>query len=124
MVIDTLAGIIAALKCIHVHDTCGVNNLHRMPGIIAEITSIIVASIGDRSGYLSHLTDSCLSGGNPRSNSTQSAYQAAALGMTLDMAIVGALVAGIVLPLLIFAYKSQDFDDDSCGPIAQTSTKF
>ncbi|CAF0795514.1 unnamed protein product [Adineta ricciae] len=119
--INILAGIIsvlgfhfllAVLKRMHIHDTCGVNNLHGMVGIIAENTSIIVASIGDRSGYLNYLTDSCLSDGKLRSNSTQSVYQATALRMTLGMAVVGRLV------------KSQDFDDDSCGPITQTSTNF
>ncbi len=33
------------------HDTCGVNNLHGMPGILAGIASIIVASLANKKEY-------------------------------------------------------------------------
>ncbi|UJR20610.1 hypothetical protein I4U23_023735 [Adineta vaga] len=140
MVIGSLAGMISVLgfhvllpilKRIRIHDTCGVNNLHGIPGIMAGITGIIVASIGDRSGYSHHLTDSCLSGGKDRSSSTQSAYQAAALGMTIGMSIFGGLVTGLLLRLPVFAQKSDDFDDepnwhlpddDYFGPIDRIKT--
>lgn len=121
MVIGTLAGFISVLgyefllpllKRIRIHDTCGVNNLHGMPGLMSGITGIIVASIGDRSGYLTHLTDSCLSGGKSRTSSTQSAYQAAGLGLTIGMAIVGGLIAGIILRLPFFAQKTNDYEDE------------
>ncbi|CAF2751463.1 unnamed protein product [Rotaria sp. Silwood2] len=121
MVIGTLAGMISVLgyhfllpklQRIRIHDTCGVNNLHGMPGLIAGITGIIVASIGDRSGFLNHLTNVCLSGGKSRENHTQSAYQAAALGLTVGMAIVGGLITGIILRIPIFAQKDKYFDDE------------
>ncbi|CAF0719913.1 unnamed protein product [Adineta steineri] len=121
MVIRTLAGMISVLgfeyllpilKCIRIHDTCGVNNLHGMPGKISGIAGIIVASIDNRSGYLDHLTDQCLSGGISRSNSIQSAYQAAALGLTLGMVIVGGLITGVISRIPIFAQKDNDFVDE------------
>ncbi len=120
MIIGTLAGMISVLgfefilprlKLLRIHDTCGVNNLHGMPGLMAGITGIIVALIGDRSGYLNNLTDECLGGGKSRTNSTQSAFQAAALGLTICMAIVGGLVSGAILRIPIFSQKDGDFDD-------------
>ncbi|CAF0730520.1 unnamed protein product [Adineta steineri] len=120
MVIGTLADMISVLgfeyllpilKRIRIHDTCGVNNLHGMPGIMSGIAGIIVPSIDNRSGYLNHLTDQCLSGGIPRNNITQSACQAAALGLTLGMSTVGGLITGVILRIPIFAQKDNDFVD-------------
>ena len=121
MVIGTLAGFISVLgydfllpllKRLRIHDTCGVHNLHGMPGLMSGITGIIVASIGDRSGYLGHLTDSCIGGGKTRTNSAQSGFQAAALGLTIGMAVVGGLIAGIILRIPFFAQKTNDYDDE------------
>jgi ammonium transporter Rh len=39
------------LKKIYIHDTCGVNNLHGLPGMISGITSAIVAAIATRDDY-------------------------------------------------------------------------
>ncbi|CAF1348742.1 unnamed protein product [Rotaria sp. Silwood1] len=132
MVIGTLAGMISVLgfhfllprlQRIRFHDTCGVNNLHGMPGIMAGIAGIIVASIGTRSGYLNHLTDTCRSGGKSRDNSTQSAYQAAALGLTLALAIVGGLITGIILRIPIFAQTEKDFDDEENWHVPENEIK-
>ncbi|UJR29046.1 hypothetical protein I4U23_010261 [Adineta vaga] len=121
MIIGSLAGmmsvlgyefILPRLKRLRIHDTCGVNNLHGMPGIMSGITGIIVASIGDRSGYLTHLTSSCLGGGVFRGSGTQSGYQAAGLALSIGMAIVGGLITGIILRIPIFAQKENDFEDE------------
>ncbi|CAF4523274.1 unnamed protein product, partial [Rotaria magnacalcarata] len=112
MMIGTLAGMISVvgfhfllpkLKQYRIHDTCDVNNLHSIPGLTAGVVGIIVASIGNRSGYLNSLTDVCRDGGKSRNNSTQSAYQAAALGLTFGMAVVGGLITGFMLRLPISA---------------------
>ncbi|CAF0772256.1 unnamed protein product [Rotaria sordida] len=132
MVIGTLAGMISVLGYnfvsprlpnIRIHDTCGVNNLHGMPGLMAGITGIIVASIGDRSGFSKHLTDTCRGGGKSRDSSTQSGFQAAALGLTLGMAIVGGLIAGMILRLPIFAQKGKDFDDEENWHLPENESK-
>lgn len=133
MVIGTLAGMISVLgfqyllpilKRIHLHDTCGVNNLHGMPGLISGIAGIIVASIGSRSGFLTHLTDICLGGGKSRNSTTQSGYQAAALGLTLGMAMIGGLTTGIILRLPIFAQKDKDFDDEENWHLPEEIKKY
>lgn len=121
MIIGMLAGIISVLgfqfllpklQNIRVHDTCGVNNLHGMPGLMAGVTGIIIVFFGNRSGYLNHLTDVCLSGGQKRTNNIQAAYQAAALGSTLCMAIIGGLIAGSILQIPIFVQKYENFEDE------------
>ena len=39
------------MKRIYLHDTCGVNNLHGIPGIISGITGVIVASLATVADY-------------------------------------------------------------------------
>lgn len=60
MIIGSVAGAIStigfqyltpALKSLKLHDTCGVNNLHGMPGIISGIIGIIVAAVASRDVY-------------------------------------------------------------------------
>jgi len=121
MIIGTLAGVISVLgfhfllpklQRIRINDTCGVNNLHGMPGLMAGIAGIIIVFVGNRSGYLNHLTDVCLSGGKQRTNNIQSGYQAAALGLTLCNAIVGGLITGAILRLPIFVQNFENFEDE------------
>lgn len=121
MIIGTLAGMISVLgfhfllpklKRLRVHDTCGVHNLHGIPGLMAGIAGIIIIFFGNRSGYLYHLTDVCLSGGKQRTSNVQSAYQAAALGLTLCMAVVGGLITGSILRLPIFVQNFENFEDE------------
>lgn len=54
----------------------------------------------------------CLSGGKQRTYSMQSAYQAAALGLTLCMAIVGGLITGAILRSPIFVQNFENFEDE------------
>ncbi|CAM4816878.1 unnamed protein product [Rotaria magnacalcarata] len=122
MIIGSLAGIISTLgykyllellKKIHIHDTCGVHNLHGMPGVLSGLAGIVVASMSWKSLYTENLGPSCLSGGEHRSAGTQVGYQCAALLLTLGIAIVGGLLTGIFLRLPIFSTPDNDsyFDD-------------
>ena len=122
MIIGTLAGMISVLgfhfllprlQLLRVHDTCGVHNLHGMPGLMAGIAGILIVFFGNRSGYSNNLTDICLTGGKQRTNNIQSAYQAAALGLTLCMAVVGGLITGAILRLPMFVQKYENFEDES-----------
>jgi ammonium transporter Rh len=38
-------------KKLGIHDTCGVHNLHGMPGVIAEIVGAITASVATQEEY-------------------------------------------------------------------------
>lgn len=56
MIVGFVAGVVSAFgyaylskileRALNIHDTCGVHNLHGMPGIIGGITSAIIASRG------------------------------------------------------------------------------
>ncbi|CAF3750656.1 unnamed protein product [Rotaria sordida] len=122
MIIGSLAGIISTLgykyllellKKIRIHDTCGVHNLHGMPGVFSGLAGIVVASMPWRSYYHENLSYKCLSGGEHRSAAVQAGYQCAGLLLTLGMAIVGGVFTGLILRLPIFASPDNNsyFDD-------------
>ncbi|XP_059690905.1 ammonium transporter Rh type A [Gavia stellata] len=108
MCIGSIAGIISVLgfhfltpllaSKLNIQDTCGVHNLHGLPGILGGIAGIIVTAIKevDRNGV--RLTPG---------------MQAAALGSTIGIALVGgALTGGILkLPFLGQASDQNCFDD-------------
>ncbi|CAF1668461.1 unnamed protein product [Rotaria magnacalcarata] len=121
LIIGTLAGFVSTLgfhsvlpklEVIRIHDTCGVHNLHGIPGLMSGIAGIILASIPEQSGFQDHLTVLRLTGGLQCSSNIQAAYQAAVVGLTLIVAIVGGLFTGLLLRLPLFSKESQYFDDE------------
>jgi ammonium transporter Rh len=121
------------LRNLKVHDTCGVHNLHGMPGLLAGVVGALMAGIASESQYgpslyqqfparaptanNSHIYDS--SGltfpisGDGRSAGEQAGYQLLAVGVTLVIAIAGGLITGFILrvPLLNKISREQYFDD-------------
>jgi ammonium transporter Rh len=60
MMIGSVAGVVSTLgfeyvtpllKKIYLHDTCGVNNLHGMPGLISGIGGAIVATFATTQSF-------------------------------------------------------------------------
>ncbi|NWZ47369.1 RHAG protein, partial [Haliaeetus albicilla] len=108
MCIGSLAGIISVLgfhfltpflaSKLNIQDTCGVHNLHGLPGILGGIAGIVVTAIKDEARQGDRFTPG---------------MQAAALGSTLGIALVGgALTGGILkLPFLGQASDQNCFDD-------------
>ncbi|NXU49263.1 RHAG protein, partial [Turnix velox] len=108
MCIGSIAGIISVLgfhfltplleSKLRIQDTCGVHNLHGLPGILGGIAGIIVTAVKN------HVRD----GVNLRPG-----MQAAALGSTMGIALAGgALTGGILkLPFLGQASDQNCFDD-------------
>ncbi|EDV19600.1 expressed hypothetical protein [Trichoplax adhaerens] len=75
-----------------IHDTCGVNNLHGMPALIASVLSAIIAATAHFS----------------------TAMQAAGIGVTLGISILSGLITGYIIKFSIFDdVDSQDFHLDS-----------
>ncbi|XP_044529238.1 ammonium transporter Rh type A [Gracilinanus agilis] len=105
MLIGSIAGIVSVLGFkfltpifatkLRIHDTCGVHNLHGLPGVIGGIASIVAVALGV-------------------TNKTTMAKQAAALGTSLGTAIVGGLLTGLILKIPIWGEPpDQNCYDDS-----------
>uniref|UniRef100_A0A8C9NJZ9 Ammonium transporter Rh type A n=1 Tax=Serinus canaria TaxID=9135 RepID=A0A8C9NJZ9_SERCA len=119
MFIGVIAGIVSVLgfqfltpvmasKC-RIQDTCGVHNLHGLPGILGGIAGIVVTAIKTetRNGHV--LTP---------------AMQAAALGSTLAIAIVGGALTGAILKIPFLGQVSDQncFDDSAYWEVPEEET--
>lgn len=145
MIVGSVAGSIStigfrfikpALQKVRVHDTCGVNNLHGMPGLLAGIFGIILAFFPAYSLHTDNLIGICWHG-NHRSYLYQVGYQTAALGVTIGIAVIGGILTGILLRLPVFnderpsSYHNDhphwetpdDFHHESNAPLFQGHTE-
>ncbi|CAN8205044.1 unnamed protein product [Coccothraustes coccothraustes] len=119
MFIGVIAGIVSVLgfqfltpvmaSKLRIQDTCGVHNLHGLPGILGGIAGIVVTAIKteSRNGHLL----------NP-------AMQAAALGSTLGIAIVGGALTGAILKIPFLGQVSDQncFDDSAYWEVPEDET--
>jgi ammonium transporter Rh len=132
-IIGSLAGIVSTLgfqystkflnRYVKLHDTCGIHNLHGVPGLVSGITSIIVAAVATRETYGGdrlyvfypsripmvdsneylrlNLANSDLievrRGGLGRTAQDQALFQLIALTMTLWLAIISGTFVGVIL---------------------------
>eukprot|EP00122_Pirum_gemmata_P001243 Pgem_evm1s1110 len=136
ILIGAIAGIISVLgyvyispfleKYIGLHDTCGVHNLHGMPGILGGIAGTFSSLIAGDTAYgvsigkvfparaPSNATEAQLLGlepGKDRSAGEQAGYQFAALVVTLLAAVLGGLVVGWIAKFSFFEPPQQVFHD-------------
>ncbi|KAL4630569.1 ammonium transporter Rh type A [Arapaima gigas] len=104
MLIGFLAGIISTLgfkflspilaSTLCIQDTCGVHNLHGMPGILGGLAGIVAVALGKKHG--------------------SAGMQAAALGCSLGFALVGGAITGLIIRLPIWGQPpDQNCFDDS-----------
>ncbi|XP_021514713.1 ammonium transporter Rh type A [Meriones unguiculatus] len=104
MTIGSIAGMVSVLgykflspllaNKLMIHDTCGVHNLHGLPGVLGGLASIVAVHYGS-------------------SGTSTMAMQAAALGTSIGIAIVGGLITGLILCLPIWDQPPDEycFDD-------------
>eukprot|EP00794_Sanderia_malayensis_P008260 gene8260-9143_t len=142
MLIGIIAGVLCTLgyeyvtpmlqRKIGLHDTCGVHNLHGMPGILSAIGAAIAAYTAELTNYENDLfsiyparapkngTAEFLNlslkytvplDGKGRSNSKQAGMQLAAMFCSLVISIIGGAIAGLIVKHLDNPKKSQLFDD-------------
>lgn len=158
LVIGLVAGIISVVgyrfitpmmsSKLKIHDTCGVHNLHGMPGVLAAIAGIVAAFLATETNYglslyeffparvpvanttefntlntsfVGHNFGESLDPGYGRSALSQAGYQALALNVTILIAIVGGVITGFILKLPIWDQpkESQLFDDFSYWEIPE-----
>ncbi|XP_006775787.1 PREDICTED: ammonium transporter Rh type B [Myotis davidii] len=97
-----------------VQDTCGVHNLHGMPGVLGALLGVLVAGLATHDAYGDGLQSVFpLIAGGRRSATAQAMYQLFGLFVTLTVASVGGSVGGCLLklPFLDAPPDSQCFED-------------
>lgn len=134
MIIGALAGCLSVIgyqyitpfldSKLKIHDTCGVNNLHGMPGLFAGIVGAVAAAMASQEGwgetfyeifpavipaanttefkmYKANYSMSGLSmePGMGRSSGVQGGFQILALVITLLISIIGGALTGLLLKL-------------------------
>ncbi|CAH1245695.1 RHAG [Branchiostoma lanceolatum] len=125
-----------------IHDTCGVHNLHGMPGVLAGIIGAIVTAVAQPAQYgnsvyqifparapIANSSDlatiqaafPAIEAGNGRSAGLQAGFQMAALIVTLLIALVTGALTGLLLRLPIWDHPEKDslYEDEDYWEIPE-----
>ncbi|KAK2507582.1 hypothetical protein MC885_021493 [Smutsia gigantea] len=97
-----------------VQDTCGVHNLHGMPGVLGALLGVLVAGLATHEAYGDGLESVFpLIADSQRSATSQAMHQLFGLFVTLTIASVGGGLAGLLLrlPFLDAPADSQCYED-------------
>ncbi|KAF7241603.1 Ammonium transporter Rh type C [Varanus komodoensis] len=98
---------------LHIQDTCGIHNLHGMPGIIGGIVGAVTAAAATEGVYgkegLIRAFD-FVGDYSARTPSVQGGFQAAGIAVSLGMALAGGALVGGILKLPFFG----DPTDENC----------
>ena len=124
MIIGFFAGIISccgfaflspALQKIGIHDTCGVINLHGIPGILAGTIGAIYSGVAHEDTYGSDLGViwSERAGDDPRGRNAQGWFQAACLFTTIVIAIASGLLTGLLFNIPKIWDKPEEIYSDA-----------
>ena len=107
LIIGLVAGMLSVIGYVYIqpylekkfkiHDTCGVHNLHGMPGIIGGLSGFISASLVSDDLYGDNISTIFPGMGENRNAVQQGGYQLLALVSTLLISISGGLVTGYLL---------------------------
>ncbi|XP_076788797.1 ammonium transporter Rh type B isoform X2 [Arvicanthis niloticus] len=109
-----LAGTVSTLGYKFFTDTCGVHNLHGMPGLLGAILGVVVAALATHEAYGDGLQSVFpLIAKGQRSATSQAMYQLFGMFVTLAFASVGGSLGGLLLrlPFLDAPPDSQCFED-------------
>ncbi|XP_028358696.1 ammonium transporter Rh type B isoform X1 [Phyllostomus discolor] len=117
-----------------VQDTCGIHNLHGMPGILGALLGVLVAGLATHEAYGDglHSVFPLIAEGQ-RSATSQAVYQLFGLFVTLTFASVGGGLGGLLLKLPCLdappdsqCYEDQiywevpgEHEDEAQGPLRQ-----
>jgi ammonium transporter Rh len=139
MIIGIVAGMVSVLGFRYItprlnryiYDTCGVHNLHGMPGVLSGIASIIVARsleydvVGDSLYNTYPMRAPKSENGKEWSATHQSLMQLAALGTTIGLALVGGFFTGMFLRLPIWNQPDTEelFEDDMWWEVPEEGYK-
>ena len=85
-----------------IFDTCGVHNLHGMPGILGGVVSAIVIAAADGKGWYVSADDESGYPFSDESFTKQAGNQLLALMITLAFALIGGLLTGLMIKFMTF----------------------
>ncbi|XP_053997429.1 ammonium transporter Rh type B isoform X1 [Hylaeus anthracinus] len=154
LLVGSVAGLLSVLgykyltpfiqKRLRIHDTCGVHNLHGMPGVLAGIFGAILAALATEASYdyslyrifparapssdikLASIKDNYdILAGLDRTAGQQASYQLLALVVTIGIAIVSGLVTGLAMraPFFRSILDEQKFDDEAHWELEEESSQ-
>jgi len=135
MLVGSIAGVVSVVgykyitpflaRKLNLHDTCGVNNLHGIPGILAAIIGAIVCGFASFDTYGHNLFEVFPALKDGRTAWGQTGYQFAGLGVTLAMAIGGGLITGFILRLPIWIQLDEQsyYDDEDFWEVPHESVE-
>ncbi|XP_037367333.1 ammonium transporter Rh type C [Talpa occidentalis] len=123
LIVGFICGIISTLGFVYltpflesrlrIQDTCGIHNLHGMPGIVGAIVGAVTAACASSAVYgeegLAHAFDFDSAKANWNA-SLQGKFQAAGLFVSLAMALVGGILVGLILKLPVWGQAA----DENC----------
>ncbi|TNN01978.1 ammonium transporter Rh type B [Takifugu flavidus] len=113
MIVGFLAGVISVLgfkflspileEKLKIQDTCGIHNLHGMPGVLGAIVGAVTAALATTDVYGQGMADVFPAVADGTVDATkQGGIQALSLAITLGIAVLGGLIVGFVLKLPVF----------------------
>ncbi|CAK8689087.1 unnamed protein product [Clavelina lepadiformis] len=107
----------ALQRTFKLHDTCGVHNLHGMPGVLSGLAAVVFARYSSNSAFRDMNELESIYPGFKASGfdfQQQANMQIAGLAVTLGISIVGGLLTGLLLraPFLDKLKSHALFDDD------------
>jgi ammonium transporter Rh len=122
LLVGAAAGALSTVGYVHIqpmleekvglYDTCGVNNLHGMPGILGGLASVVTASMaGHASLYGDNVGDVFPEVADGRSAGHQALMQLLALVVTLAIAVAGGLLTGALCKKKVFDPPKLLFND-------------
>ncbi|GFR83667.1 ammonium transporter Rh type C [Elysia marginata] len=119
-------------QALKIHDTCGVHNLHGMPGVLAAVVAACLAAVSkywdteDRAAIFPEtFSEDELAGGKGRSAAEQGGYQFLAAIITFGFAIISGTFTGFILKLPIWDEPREDnlFEDADNWDIPEETTE-
>ncbi|MBN3308927.1 RHCG1 protein, partial [Amia calva] len=110
---------------LHIQDTCGIHNLHAMPGFIGGVVGAITAAAATESVYSAEGLANTFNFNGAFANrppTIQGGYQAAGLAVALAFGLVGGTVVGFILKLPIWGDPADEncFDDEVYWEVCHT----
>merc|ERR1712151_475296 len=117
-------------KYLGLHDTCGVNNLHGMPGILAAIVSAIACVTSVRDQFKSLKEQEAVYGArkidtpDERSAAEQAGYQILCMLVCLTIAILSGMICGMAVKFVDSLGEKEAFVDSALWEVPETEIPY